>query len=194
MDIEFRPAEAEESEEITNIIRETSGGLADFSLQGAIPMVPARKILHFQVMDEESPYHYGNVMVAANTSLQGMLLAYDWRKHSLSDMAKRYMKPQRLAVLQDLLQSADENSLYMNTLWIAEQYRGSGLADAFIDLAVLWAQEMELGCLCLHVWEQNARALGLYRRHGFVQTRRFVIPPHKSLHMHGGKLQMVKYL
>lgn len=195
MNIDFRPAEAEEAEELTEIIRETSGGLADFSLQGIIPLVSPKKLLCFQVMDEDSPYHHENIVVAASSErIEGMILAYDWRDQKLSDMAKRYMRKDRFNVLKDLLESTEPDSLYINTLWVSPTYRGTGMADAFIDLAQQWALESGLKCLSLHVWESNERARKFYHRHGFAQTKRFTIPPHKLLQRDGGKLQMVKVL
>jgi len=195
MDIEFRPAEAEEAEQITQIIRETSGGLADFTLQGIIPLVSAKNLLQVQIMSEDSPYFYENVFVAARQGrIQGMILAYDWTLQQLSDMAERYMPRKKFKILKDLLASAEKDSLYINTLWVAPEFRGAGLADAFMDLAVMWAEELGRANLSLHVWEMNIRARRFYERHGFRQTRRFEIPPHKLLTMHGGKLQMVKPL
>lgn len=193
MDIEFRPAEAEEAEQIAQIIRETSGGLADFTLKGAIPFASVDSLLQVQIMSEDSPYHYENVFVAVKKqAVQGLMLAYDWTLQQLPEMAERYLPRKKYAVLHELLQSAEEDSLYINTLWVAPDCRGAGLADAFMELAVMWAGELGRSCLSLHVWEQNARALRFYRRHGFTQTRRFEIPAHKLLKMHGGKLQMVK--
>lgn len=195
MSLDFRSAEPEDAETLASIIRETSGGLADFTLKGIIPMVSPSTLLYMQIMDENSPYFHENIIVASDAGrIEGVLLAYDWRLQRLTDMAERYMPKKRYALVKDLLQSAEKESMYINTLWISPEYRGTGLADAFIDLANEWARSSGLDRLSLHVWEENARAVKFYRRNGFEQTKRFEFPPHKLLKYTGDKLQMLKII
>ncbi len=195
MNIQFRPGEAQDIEQIATIIRETSGGLVDFILKGVVPFVSPLQLLTAQVSQEDSLYHYANCMVAAeDRELVGLLLAYSWHEQRLSSLAKRYLPKKRLEIIQELLESSELDSLFINTLWVHEKYRGQGLADAFIDLACSWAEDKGLTRLSLHVWADNSRALRFYGKHEFEETRRFIFPPHKLLPHTNGKLQMCKLL
>ncbi len=195
MNIQFRPGEAADIEQIATIIRETSGGLVDYILKGVVPFVSPLQLLTSQVAQEDSLYHYANCMVAAEgPEIVGLLLAYSWHEQRLSSLAKRYLPRKRLEVIQELLESSDQDSLFINTLWVHENYRGQGLADVFIDLACTWAADKQLTKLSLHVWADNARALRFYGKHDFRETRRFSFPEHKLLPHSTGKLQMCKLL
>ena len=195
MNIIFRPGEAPDTEQLATIIRETSGGLVDFILKGVVPFVSPLQLLTAQVTDEESLYYYGNCMVAADEGeLVGLLLAYSWEDQKLSTLAKRYLPKKRLQIISELLESADQDSLFINTLWVGETMRGQGLADAFIDLACSWAEDKGHSRLSLHVWEDNSRARRFYTRHNFEQTKALAFPPHKLLPHTGGMLQMCKII
>ncbi|MBG0791255.1 MAG: GNAT family N-acetyltransferase [Desulfovibrionaceae bacterium] len=195
MSIEFRPAESEESQRLTSIIQETSGGLVDYILTGVIPFTKPHLILRSQVITEDSLYSYRNMVVCEEEGeIIGLILAYPWDEQVASDLTRRYLSEQKYGVVEDLLNSAEENSLFINTFWVSEKYRGEGLADVLMDVAAEWARSKGLTRLSLHVWKGNERAVRFYSRHGFIQTRTFPFPDHKLLHYKTGKLQMCKEL
>jgi ribosomal protein S18 acetylase RimI-like enzyme len=195
MTIDFRPAEPEESAELTSIVQQTSDGLVDYILTGVIPFTKPHQILNTQVVSGDSLYSYRNMIVCVEDGeIVGLVLAYPWNEQVASDMARRYLPEEKFRVVEALLNSADEDSLFINTLWVAERYRGEGLADALMDVAAEWAAGEGLSRLSLHVWRGNERAVRFYRRHGFVETRTFDFPDHKLLPHKTGMAQLCKEL
>ncbi|SOB60062.1 conserved protein of unknown function [Pseudodesulfovibrio profundus] len=193
--MDFRPAERENASVLSTIIQDTSGGLVDYILTGIIPFTKPHQILQSQVISEDSLYSYRHMLVCEDEGeILGLLYAYPWDAHKASGMTKRYLSKERYAVVEELLNSAEDNSLFINTFWVAEKYRGTGLADVLMDIAADWAEIEKLSRLSLHVWKANERAVKFYRRHGFSQTRSFSFPDHKLLHHKTEKLQMCKEL
>jgi ribosomal protein S18 acetylase RimI-like enzyme len=57
------------------------------------------------------------------------------------------------------------------SVWVAPVARGRGVGDALLTAAATWAAEHHPGRpLVLQVREGNAAAIGLYRRHGFLDA------------------------
>lgn len=55
---------------------------------------------------------------------------------------------------------------------VAAPHRGRGIGRALLENAVTWARTNGKPALTLRVFPDNARALALYRRGGFVETSR----------------------
>jgi L-phenylalanine/L-methionine N-acetyltransferase len=51
-------------------------------------------------------------------------------------------------------------------------WRGSGVGSAMVAAAIDWARNHGLHKLCLEVFAQNAAAIALYRKSGFVEEGR----------------------
>lgn len=167
----------------------------DYILTGAIPFVEPHMILHSQVVTEDSLYSYRNMLVCIEDGeIIGLILAYPWNEQVALDLTRRYLSKEKYRVVEELLSSAEENSLFINTFWVSEKCRGEGLADVLMDVAADWAHKKRLTRLSLHVWKGNERAVRFYTRHGFTQTRTFSFPEHKLLTYKTGKLQMCKEL
>lgn len=59
----------------------------------------------------------------------------------------------------------------LHQLYVAEEAKGSGVADALMDWALAWARE-RAAFLYLSVFTENPRAQSFYRRYGFVDVGR----------------------
>src|SRR6187551_1836266 len=57
---------------------------------------------------------------------------------------------------------------------VAREWRGRGVGSALLAAAIAWARERGLHKLSLSVFPHNAAAIGLYRKHGFVEEGRRV--------------------
>jgi RimJ/RimL family protein N-acetyltransferase len=57
---------------------------------------------------------------------------------------------------------------------VAREWRGRGVGSALLAAAIEWAREQGLHKLSLGVFAQNAAAIGLYRKFGFVAEGRRV--------------------
>jgi RimJ/RimL family protein N-acetyltransferase len=57
---------------------------------------------------------------------------------------------------------------------VARAWRGRGVGSALLAAAIEWAREQGLHKLSLSVFPHNEAAIGLYRKHGFVEEGRRV--------------------
>ena len=65
---------------------------------------------------------------------------------------------------------ADPQTAEMTAFWVAPPQRGTGVGNALVAAIVEWAKSQ--GMTTLHAWvvEDNARALGFYKKLGFQET------------------------
>lgn len=63
--------------------------------------------------------------------------------------------------------SAD-GAVELISMWVAPFARGRGVGDALIDAVVQWARTQRAHRVALAVVPQNAYAIALYSRHGFI--------------------------
>lgn len=190
MSLTLRQADPEDALAIARIVREVSAGVADFLLHRVALAVPAERVLASLVMETGNPFSHENILLLErDAGPAGLLLAYPWRMYGVPDVLTRLVSRKRLDMLRGMLGAADPDSLYINTLWVDEPLRGCGAADDLMDCALLMAREMGLCRISLHVWNDNARALRFYSRHGFQATARYDVPRHRQLpHDHGYSL------
>ncbi|GAA2069166.1 GNAT family N-acetyltransferase [Streptomyces albiaxialis] len=80
----------------------------------------------------------------------------------------------------------DEATKELRSLWVSPEARGLGVADALIAEIERWARQQGASALRLAVLPDNAPALALYRRKGFV--------PDGERHGPAREQIMVKYL
>jgi ribosomal protein S18 acetylase RimI-like enzyme len=187
MPLTLRQADPEDALAIARIVREVSAGVADFLMHRVALAVSAERLLASLVMETGNPFSHENALLLEHGGRPaGLLLAYPWRMHGVPDILRRLVSPKRLEMLDGLLRVADADSLYVNTLWVDEAWRGTGAADDLMECAVLMAKELELPRISLHVWNDNARAMRFYARHGFALTRHFDVPRHRQLPHDGG--------
>ncbi|WP_423995108.1 N-acetyltransferase family protein [Halorubrum trapanicum] len=82
-----------------------------------------------------------------------------------------FVLPERTAMIWD--------AAVLNEIYVAPDYRGTGVADDLIDAALALAadQDLPLDRLVLDVDPANERAKGFYDRHGFERWGEMVARP-----------------
>ena len=82
-----------------------------------------------------------------------------------------FVLPERLSMIWD--------AAVLNEIYVAPDYRGTGVADDLIDAALALAadQDLPLDRLVLDVDPANERAKGFYDRHGFEPWGEMVARP-----------------
>ncbi|AGW15273.1 GNAT family N-acetyltransferase [Megalodesulfovibrio gigas] len=191
MSLSLRQADPEDAEQIARIVREVSGGVADYLLRGASLLVSPERLLSSLIMETGNPFSHEHVLLLeGGSTLAGLLLAYPWDLHGVPDILHKLVPRKRLQTLEGLLQMADANSLYINTIWVAEPWRGTGAAAELLECSLLLAAEHGLSKVSLHVWADNTRAVRFYRRHGFEVVKHFNVPRQRLLPHDGGNYLM----
>ena len=67
-----------------------------------------------------------------------------------------------------------ERSLEIERIYILSSFQGQGTGKILLDHALEMARSMHAEFVWLGVWEHNHRAIGFYRKHGFVEFSRHV--------------------
>ena len=63
-----------------------------------------------------------------------------------------------------------EDGCEVRSVWVAPEARGHGVGDRLLDDVEAWAVRTGARTLWLAVWPDNAAAIALYGRHGFVRA------------------------
>ncbi|WP_395022678.1 GNAT family N-acetyltransferase [Dongia sp.] len=176
MDISFRIGEAADAELIVDMVLQAGDGLFESLLDGVVPGVRAKQLLRMAVKGEGSPLNFGNAIVAeGNGAVVGMALSYPASEFGLHPVLQSLLPRARIEQFEALFQTPLPDSWYLNSLAVADAFRGKGLAKLLLgccgDLALSAGQSR----LSLHVWADNQVALELYRKLGFDETQRIPV-------------------
>ncbi len=70
-----------------------------------------------------------------------------------------------------------ERDLELHRLYVADEVKGAGIAQALMQGVLDWARAQTAEALWLSVWENNDRAQAFYRRYGFthVSEHKFMV-------------------
>ena len=133
-------------------------------------------------------FSYRNCTVAErNGELIGMLVAFPVEPDPDVSDSDEEVDP----VLKPYSELERPGSFYICGMALFPEYRGEGLGTGMLELARQQAYQRGLEGLSLIVFEQNAGAKRLYKRHGFREVDRRPVVPHKLIHYRGDALLMV---
>ncbi|RYZ19949.1 MAG: GNAT family N-acetyltransferase [Chitinophagaceae bacterium] len=62
----------------------------------------------------------------------------------------------------------DGQALEIERIYVLHQFQGQKVGQALFEKALRLAGEMGASCVWLGVWEQNEKAIGFYKKNGFV--------------------------
>ena len=79
---------------------------------------------------------------------------------------------------------------YIGALAVFPEFRCLGIGTQLLSIARLKAREQGFQELSLLAFEQNERAVKLYRRNGFKVIERMSVVPHELIHYTGNVLLM----
>jgi ribosomal protein S18 acetylase RimI-like enzyme len=86
----------------------------------------------------------------------------------------------------------EDHSYYICGMAVDQAHRSRGIGSALLNEAGRAARQLGFAKLSLIVFEQNAGALRLYERSGFIERRRHAVVAHPLIHYSGDALLMVK--
>lgn len=104
----------------------------------------------------------------------------DWRDASEQRWRARLALPGSRNLVADLagvpagmasgVPAVAADTVDLTSMWVARAARGRGVGDALVDDVVAWARAQGADRVRLSVVVDNAAALALYRRHGFLRV------------------------
>lgn len=83
----------------------------------------------------------------------------------LNDVVIGYLK---LNTGEAQKENAHENALEIERIYVLQAYHGKKVGQLLYNKAIEVAQQMEVDHIWLGVWEKNFKAMGFYKKNGFV--------------------------
>jgi ribosomal protein S18 acetylase RimI-like enzyme len=153
---------------IAELMLSAGAGLYEHLLQDVVAGLSPADLLSLAIADEEGPYYFGNALVAEiDGTAQGLILGFSADRVNLPEAAFEFVPPERLHPVQKLFEAKMKNAFYVNSLAVNSGFPGRGLGRSLLDTAGRMAAMDGFDTLCLHVWAENAPAVGLYTSLGF---------------------------
>lgn len=193
MEITVRAAVPEDIVTLVELMLQAGGDTLQFILDGLESRVSIGELFKHMISSTDSECSYRRCWVAlaqsgSHAPVVGMVNAFPaslLREQTMpSNLSAREIHLWPRTVLQDF------GSYCLNSLAVFPLYRRCGIASQLIEKACQQAISEGFESLSLHVWADNAAAIRLYRRKGFVEVERAMIPWHPELPHSGGSLLM----
>ncbi len=184
----LRPAQKSDCRRIAELYRISSDGVADYIwTRLAQPGEDILDVGQRRYAREGTPFSYENCkLVEHEGAVIGMLVAFPM------EVDPAYRESDPVLVPYSVLE--EDRSYYICGMAVDEQHRGAGIGTMLLEEAERTASQLGFAKLSLIVFEQNAGALRLYSRLGFVEARRHPVVPHPLIHYTGDAILMVKQL
>lgn len=85
----------------------------------------------------------------------------------------------------------DATSAFLISMWVAPNFRGSGIGQELIQSVIAWARSEGYSKLALDVADENERALNLYARAGFEPTGETGSLPYPRRHVREHRRELI---
>lgn len=158
--------ESTELEECLGYVVEVSEGL----LGKIFNKVDINKALML-ISGEDSPiFNCDNIHVIKDKTsgkIVSMLLGYKNAGQSLPLILRTFISKEKIKLLEQVLCFKYEESYYINTLYVAPEYRGLGFATLLLDIAQILCKQFDIKSMVLHCFKENTNALSMYQKYGF---------------------------
>ena len=181
MKISLRDAIRQDCAEIAKLFLISSDGLAEYIWgKSAGPGEDILAVGERRYAREDVDFSWQNCrMVEVDGRVAGMLLAYEIPFQSDGDASSESVAD---PVLKPYSELEIPGSYYVSGVAIHARYRGLGLGKLLMLDAHDRAISKNLGAVTLICFEENVRAMHMYRQRGYREQDRRSIVPHRCLH------------
>jgi ribosomal protein S18 acetylase RimI-like enzyme len=191
MNITYRSGRKEDCHKLAEFVYIASDGVVEFLFRDLIDGVSPVQMVARNLGKDRGYYTFKNTIVAEQgSSVVGASFYYPASEHVISDEMRNFLPADRLAHLQHVLNGRVENSLYVDTLCVDENYRGNGIGADLIALTQKKAIELGYDALSLIALADNTNAHRLYFRCGFEIVSNLEMVAHVLIPHEGGALLM----
>jgi ribosomal protein S18 acetylase RimI-like enzyme len=165
----FHYATPDDADAIAEIVAQNSRGIAQHLFGGLVPGIGPNSILTAAFVKGEGPNRVENVICATrNDTIVALLFSYPFYDHKVPPLMEIFVPAKRLNAGRPMLEKSVSDSLYINTLWLAEELHGKGYADALMVEAVSRCRKLGFSRISLFCWNDAERSMRFFARHGFV--------------------------
>jgi ribosomal protein S18 acetylase RimI-like enzyme len=182
VELVYRPAHSLDSREIAQLICVAGHGVYEFLFDDLVPLLDAVDLLTIGVWGDDHPISYRHCHVAADAATDEVLgVANVFPADELKEPDYTLIPDERREHVRALLELQDWGSMFLNALAVSETCRGLGVGSRLMDWAEEHARAEGFDRLSLHVWEDNVKAVKLYRARGFAEIGVARLAPHPRL-------------
>lgn len=191
MSIEIRPAAKADAAALAVLIDMAGEGIPAFLWSKAAPSPgQALAVGAERAARDSGGFSYRNAhVVVRDGRVVAMLLGY--RLPEPYDAGDLTQLPEVVRPLIEL-EALAPGSWYVNAVAALEDQRGLGLGSRLLELARELAQQSGAQTLSLIVSEENAAAVRLYRRHGYLPLATRPVVPYPGIAFGGDWLLMTR--
>ena len=187
MDTIYRDGGKEDCEALAQFVSIAAGGVIDFLFHELIPGMTPLEIERKSLENEEMPRSYKNSIVAEQGgTLVGAALSIPSHHHRITEEMRAFFPADRMAHMEQFFSSRVENSLLLDALCVAEDFRGQGVGTRLISLTGQKAVNAGFKLLSLIVLADNTSARRLYEQCGFEIVQHIELEPHVLIPHEGG--------
>jgi ribosomal protein S18 acetylase RimI-like enzyme len=191
MNITYRTGRKDDCPKLAELVYIASDGVVEFLFHDLVPGSSPTEVVAYNLQNDSGYYTYKNTIVAeVDAGVVGTCFYYPARYHVISDEMKSFFPADRLEHLKHILSGRVDDSLYIDTLCVDENYRGNGVGGELISLTKQKAVEQGFNSLSLIALADNTNAHRLYHRCGFEIVSDVEMEPHELIPHEGGALLM----
>ena len=191
MNFTYRAGQKGDCPKLADFIYVASDGVVEFLFHDLIPGRSPQQIMARSLEKDGGHYTYKNTFVAETEGgVVGASFFYPSRYHVISDEMRQFYPADRLEHLKHVLSGGVENSLYIDTLCVDQDYRGNGIGAELISLTKKRAAREGFNAVSLIALADNTDAHRLYHRCGFEILSDVEMEPHERIPHKGGAYLM----
>jgi len=191
MNVVYRTGRAQDCPRLAEFVDMASDGVVEFLFHDLIPGQSPVQIVAQNLSADRDHYTFRDATVAqSEQKIIGMSLAYPSHFHRISSGMREFFPSDRLKHVENIFTSEVENSLYLDTLGVDQEFRGKGVGSQLISLTRKKAVAHGFNVLSLIVLADNAGVQRLYRRHGFEIVCHIEMDAHELIPHEGGAFLM----
>jgi ribosomal protein S18 acetylase RimI-like enzyme len=195
MDILYRIGEPEDSLKIAEGIDRASGGIVEFLFHGLLGSYTAAQVMANSIKEKQGSDSYENAIVAEyQGNIIGVVYSYPAKFHGITEDTRSFFPNDRLTFLGDFYNSRVENSWFLDSIFVDEQFRGEGIGSKLIELTKQKARDNGYNKLSLMVMADNTIARRTYEKNNFRIFKHINIKEHELIPHKGGVYLLVSSL
>jgi len=191
IEVRFRTALPEDIPDLAQLAIMAGNGILDAIYQGVVPSLSTSEIVEQRFHRIGTTKSYENCCVAVHGNrVVGCLNAYPMDDEIL-DPPDPLLRHDRRYLVEPAERLHAPGSFHLNTVAVLPEYRSQGIGTSLLRLARSRAQDLHLPALSLIVFEQNHRAVALYRRFGFSEVKHSKVAEHAAIQYSGNLTLMI---
>lgn len=195
MEILYRTGKQEDSLKIAEGIDRASGGIVEFLFHDLLGQYTTAQVMAKSIQEKQGSDSYENAIVAEyKGNIIGIVYSYSAKFHGITDSTRSFFPSDRLSFLKDFYNSRVEDSWFLDSIYVDEEFRGTGIGSKLIELTKQRAKDNGFTQLSLMVMADNTAARRTYERNGFEIVKHIDVKEHPLIPHKGGIYLLVSKL